>query len=132
MAAEAAQELESITLEAVATRVVDHWVVDVMRPRRKSVRVETLDDVEATIRTALPPWTAGRLHTSAVTRDSRRRRQGDRIGNCASARATRVRGSTFQVAHLTLVRTHLSHKTQEQTRALARDHCRNPGSHAIE
>ena len=53
MAAQAIQETVPVMVEAVATRVGDRWVIDVREPRRLSVRVEKLEDVDAAVLTAL-------------------------------------------------------------------------------
>jgi hypothetical protein len=42
-----AQETQPLILEAVATKVMDRWVVDVLGSAPFTVRVKSLDDIDA-------------------------------------------------------------------------------------
>jgi hypothetical protein len=53
MAPRAADEPDSVTIEAIATKVADRWVIDVPGPPQASVSVESLDDVDAAVNHAL-------------------------------------------------------------------------------
>jgi hypothetical protein len=54
------QEAEPIEVEAVATKVIDRWVVDVIGPDPVTVRVMSLDEVDAAVNQARRTRRGGR------------------------------------------------------------------------
>jgi hypothetical protein len=62
MAQRAPDEPIAVTVEAVATKVVDRWVIRVAVEPHVSVRVRSLEDVDAAVTHSLRRGTETRVH----------------------------------------------------------------------